>query len=269
MGALAAGAQGRGAGGPVIDLRGITKSYRMGSVTVAALGGVDLQIHPGEMVAVMGPSGSGKSTLMNVLGCLDRPTAGEYRLAGRSVGRLGDDELAEVRNRFIGFVFQSYNLLPRLTALQNVELPLIYRGESTRRRRQEALAALAAVGLEGRVHHLPAQLSGGQQQRVAVARALAGRPEVLLADEPTGNLDSRSGQEVMALIQRLNDHGMTVAMVTHDEHIALHCRRIVRVFDGRVLADEPVPAAERLLAAEAPGSERPGGAAGSGGGGAA
>lgn len=233
---------------PVIELCAITKTYRMGSVTVSALAGVDLVVTAGEMVAIMGPSGSGKSTLMNVLGCLDRPTSGEFRLAGRSVARLGDDQLADVRNRFIGFVFQNYNLLPRLTALQNVELPLIYRGESTGRRRQGALAALAAVGLDQRVHHLPTQLSGGQQQRVAVARALAGRPQVLLADEPTGNLDSRSGQEVMGIIQGLNAGGMTVVMVTHDEHIARHCRRIVRVFDGRVLADETVGDADRTLA---------------------
>lgn len=226
---------------PVISLRGIGKTYRVGPVTVPALQGVDLAVYPGEMVAIMGPSGSGKSTLMNLLGCLDRPTAGEYVLAGQPVARLGDDQLAEARNRMIGFIFQNYNLLPRLNALQNVELPLIYRGEPGRRRHQHAAEALAAVGLADRVHHLPAQLSGGQQQRVAIARALAGRPQVLLADEPTGNLDSRSGAEVMALMQELNDQGVTVVMVTHDERIALHCKRIVRVFDGRIIADEAVP----------------------------
>ena len=232
-------------GSPVIELRGISKTYRMGPVTVPALQGVDLSVHAGEMVAIMGPSGSGKSTLMNLLGCLDRPTAGDYVLGGHAVARLGDDQLADVRNRMIGFIFQNYNLLPRLNALQNVELPLIYRGLPSRRRRQDALASLAAVGLADRVHHLPAQLSGGQQQRVAIARALAGQPQVLLADEPTGNLDSRSGAEVMALIQELNEQGVTVVMVTHDERIALHCKRIVRVFDGRILADEVVDAPMR------------------------
>ena len=233
---------------PVIALRAIAKTYRTGYVTVTALASVDLDVEPGDMVAIMGPSGSGKSTLMNLLGCLDRPTAGEYRLAGRPVARLSDDQLADVRNRFIGFVFQNYNLLPRLNALQNVELPLIYRGDAAKRRRQAALESLAAVGLAERVHHLPAQLSGGQQQRVAVARALAGRPQVLLADEPTGNLDSRSGQEVMAIIQGLNDGGMTVVMVTHDERIAHHCRRIVRLLDGSVLENQVLDAGERILA---------------------
>jgi len=233
----------------VVELRGVTKTYRLGGVTVQALAGVDLSVHAGEMVALMGQSGSGKSTLMHILGCLDRPTAGEYRLGGRPVARLGDDDLAGVRGRTIGFVFQSYNLLPRLTALQNVELPLIYRDEPARRRRAAALQALQAVGLEDRLHHLPTQLSGGQQQRVAVARALAGQPQLLLADEPTGNLDSRSGRGVMALFQELNDRGMTVVLVTHDEGIARHCRRLVRVLDGRIIADGPV--AERLHAAEA------------------
>ncbi len=232
----------------VIVLRDIGKTYRMGPVAVPALLSVDLVVDPGEMVAIMGPSGSGKSTLMNLLGCLDRPTTGEYILAGRPVARLNDDDLAGVRNRLIGFIFQNYNLLPRLTALQNVELPLVYRGEAARRRHEGAMSALAAVGLADRVHHLPAQLSGGQQQRVAIARALAGRPQVLLADEPTGNLDSRSGREVMALIQQLNEQGVTVVMVTHDERIALHCKRIVRVFDGRILSDEAV--AERLRAGD-------------------
>jgi putative ABC transport system ATP-binding protein len=231
---------------PVVELRGITKTYRLGGATVHALAGVDLRVDPGEMVAVMGQSGSGKSTLMNVLGCLDRPTAGEYLLAGRAVARLRDDELAEVRNRTIGFVFQSFNLLPRLTALQNVELPLIYRDEPARQRREASREALEAVGLAGRLHHLPAQLSGGQQQRVAVARALAARPRLLLADEPTGNLDSRSGREVMALFQDLNDRGMTLILVTHDAGIGHHCRRIVSVLDGRVVGDEPVGG--RLLA---------------------
>jgi len=240
-------------GTPVIDLRGIGKTYRIGSLAVTALADVDLEIAAGEMVAIMGPSGSGKSTLMNLLGCLDRPSAGAFNLAGRDVARLGDDQLAEVRNRMIGFVFQSFNLLPRLTALQNVELPLIYRGDSPRQRRGAAREALARVGLDDRLDHRPSQLSGGQQQRVAVARALAGRPQVLLADEPTGNLDSRSGREVMALMQELNGTGMCVVLVTHDALIAQYCRRIVRVLDGRVVADEVV--AEPVAAQTAARSE--------------
>ena len=227
-------------GEPVILLRGIGKTYRVGTMAVPALMAVDLEIGHGEMVAIMGPSGSGKSTLMNLLGCLDRPSHGAFLLAGRDVARLGDDDLADVRNGMIGFVFQSFNLLPRLTALQNVELPLVYRGAGARRRHQAALEALAQVGLADRAHHRPSQLSGGQQQRVAVAPAVAGRPQVLLADEPTGNLDSRSGREVMALLQDLNRGGMTVVLVTHDPAVAQHCQRIVRVLDGRIVADEAV-----------------------------
>ncbi len=242
---------------PVIELRGIQKIYHLGNQEVAALSGVDLTIRDGEMVAIMGPSGSGKSTLMNILGCLDRPTAGEYLLSGRPVARLSDDELAGVRNRRIGFVFQSYNLLPRLTAVENVELPLVYRGMSTRQRRAAAESALDAVGLASRLHHRPSQLSGGQQQRVAVARALAEKPDVLLGDEPTGNLDSRSGREVMALMQRLNAEGMTVILVTHDPAIARHCRRVVRVLDGRIVADEPVE--DRLMAEDPAETETGGG----------
>jgi putative ABC transport system ATP-binding protein len=225
---------------PVLRLAGVTKVYSTGAVQVTALAGVDLVVRHGEMVAIMGPSGSGKSTLMNILGCLDRPTTGVYELAGHDVARLSDDGLAELRNRFIGFIFQNYNLLPRQTALQNVELPLIYRGVRARARREAAAQALAAVGLADRMPHQPSQLSGGQQQRVAIARALAGRPQLLLADEPTGNLDSRSGEEVMAIIQELNDAGMTVVLVTHDERVARHCRRIVRVADGRIVDDAPV-----------------------------
>jgi len=230
----------------VVRLKGISKVYAAGALQVRALDGIDLEIRRGEMVAIVGPSGSGKSTLMNVLGCLDRPTAGVYELAGRDVAHLSDDALSEARNRFLGFVFQNYNLLPRQTALQNVELPLVYRGEARRARRITARAALAAVGLADRTHHRPAELSGGQQQRVAIARALVTKPEVLLGDEPTGNLDSHSGTEVMALIQRLNEQGLTVVMVTHDPRIARHCRRTVSVQDGRIVADEMV--ADRLLA---------------------
>jgi putative ABC transport system ATP-binding protein len=234
----------------VVRLQGVSKVYATGALQVRALDGIDLEVARGEMVAIMGPSGSGKSTLMNVLGCLDRPTTGVYELAGRNVARLSDDALAEVRNRFLGFIFQNYNLLPRLTALQNVELPLIYRGVGRRARREAARSALAAVGLGDRTHHLPSELSGGQQQRVAIARALATQPQVLLADEPTGNLDSRSGSDVIARIQRLNEGGLTVIMVTHDERIARHCRRIVQVRDGRLVGDEPV--ADRLLAQPSP-----------------
>jgi ABC-type lipoprotein export system ATPase subunit len=249
----AAGGGGEGRGVPVIELRGIGKVYRLGAVPLRVLQGVDLDVARGEMVAIMGPSGSGKSTLMNILGCLDRPSEGEYRLGGRDVARLGDDQLAEVRNRMVGFVFQNYGLLPRLTALQNVELPLIYRGLGARRRREGAAAALERVGLGGRFDHRPSQLSGGQQQRVAVARALVGRPEILLADEPTGNLDSRSGREVMGLLQQLNAEGMTVVLVTHDPGIGRHCARIVHVLDGRVVGDEPV--ADRVVVSDAPARE--------------
>ena len=231
----------------VIALQDITKAYQVGGESLPILKGIQFVVHLGEMVAIMGPSGSGKSTLMNILGCLDRPTSGQYLLSGRSVGSLGDDDLADVRNRTMGFVFQNYNLLPRLTALQNVELPLIYRGMPGRQRRQLAQEALAAVGLSDRLHHLPTQMSGGQQQRVSVARALVGAPRVLLADEPTGNLDSQSGRGVMALLQHLNDEGMTIVVVTHDDHIAHYCRRMVRVADGQVVADETVT--ERLDAA--------------------
>ena len=226
--------------GPVVALRGIVKVYAEAAIGVRALDGVDLRVDRGEMVAIMGPSGSGKSTLMNILGCLDRPTAGVYEIAGRDVAHLSDDALAEVRNRFMGFIFQNYNLLPRMTALENVELPLIYRGMRGHARREAAEAALAAVGLADRMRHMPAELSGGQQQRVAIARALVTQPEVLLADEPTGNLDSHSGTEIMALVQHLNDGGITVIMVTHDPRIARHCHRIVQLSDGRIVGDEPV-----------------------------
>jgi len=226
----------------MISLRGVTKVYGMGDTTVHALAGIDLQVAEGEMVAIMGPSGSGKSTLMNILGCLDRPTGGEYHLAGQEVGQIDDNQRAEVRNHHIGFIFQGFNLLPKLNALQNVETPLIYRGVAARKRKDLALAALREVGLGDRGHHKPAELSGGQQQRVAVARALASQPSILLGDEPTGALDTRTGQEMLSLFQDLNAHGRTVVIVTHDERVAAHCKRIVRLQDGRVVSDEEPPA---------------------------
>ncbi|TMF64199.1 MAG: ABC transporter ATP-binding protein [Chloroflexi bacterium] len=225
----------------VVQLRGVTKTYRMGKDNVVnALQGVDLDIHEGEFVAIMGPSGSGKSTLMNVVGCLDVSDTGEYILAGENVGKLSDDQLAAIRNKHVGFVFQTFNLLPRLNAIENVELPLVYGGDR-KGRRERAIGALEAVGLGDRVHHRPAELSGGQQQRVAIARALLNDPAMILADEPTGNLDSRSSAEILAIFQRLNDEGKTVIMVTHEPDVAEHCKRIVRMRDGIVARDELVP----------------------------
>ena len=225
----------------VVQLRGVTKTYRMGKDNVVnALQGVDLDIHEGEFVAIMGPSGSGKSTLMNVVGCLDVSDTGEYILAGENVGKLSDDQLAAIRNKHVGFVFQTFNLLPRLNAIENVELPLVYGGDR-KGRRERAIGALEAVGLGDRLHHRPAELSGGQQQRVAIARALLNDPAMILADEPTGNLDSRSSAEILAIFQRLNDEGKTVIMVTHEPDVAEHCKRIVRMRDGIVARDELVP----------------------------
>ncbi len=226
---------------PVVRLRGITKTYRIGKeIEVHALQGVDLDVYPGEFVAIMGPSGSGKSTLMNVLGCLDAPDGGTYQLAGELVGNLSDDQLAAIRNKHVGFVFQTFNLLPRLNAIENVELPLVYGGDR-HERRERAVSALGEVGLGDRVHHRPSELSGGQQQRVAIARALLNDPAMILADEPTGNLDSRSSAEILAIFQRLNERGKTVVMVTHEPDVAAHCRRIVRMRDGVVAHDERVP----------------------------
>jgi putative ABC transport system ATP-binding protein len=221
----------------VIALAGVTKLYRMGTETVHALSGVDLSIHRNEYLAIMGPSGSGKSTLMNMLGCLDTPTAGHYAFNGRDVSEMDDDELADIRNREIGFVFQSFNLLPRSDALHNVELPLIYAGVPHAARRERARLALEEVGLGDRVHHRPNELSGGQRQRVAIARALVNRPSIILADEPTGALDTKTGIEIMELFEQLYDRGNTIIVVTHEEDVARHARRIVRLRDGLIESD--------------------------------
>ena len=219
----------------VVDARDITKVYQMGEVEVHALRGLSIQIEPGEILAIMGPSGSGKSTLMNILGCLDRPTSGEYSLNGENVAKMTDDQLAEIRNRGVGFVFQSFNLLPRATALANVELPMRYAVLNGRNRKQVALDALDAVGLADRVHHRPNELSGGQMQRVAIARALVNNPSIIMADEPTGNLDTQSGDEIMALLRDLNkERGTTLIIVTHDPEIAALTNRIIEIRDGRI-----------------------------------
>jgi putative ABC transport system ATP-binding protein len=223
---------------PLLSLRGVTKVYGAGPARVTALDGVDLDIHMGEQVAIMGPSGCGKSTVMNILGCLDVPSRGEYRIEGTSVGDLPPDVLARLRNSRFGFVFQGFNLLRRTSALDNVELPLLYAGVGRRERVQRSMQALASVGLAGRERAQPSQLSGGQQQRVAIARALVNDPEVLLADEPTGNLDTNTGREIMELLTGLNRNlGLTVVMVTHDPEIAAHARRIVSFRDGRIESD--------------------------------
>lgn len=235
---------------PVIRVEKLSKIYYMGNNVVPALRGVSLQIASGDFAAIMGPSGSGKSTLMNLLGCLDRPTSGEYYLDGLPVSQMTTDELADIRNQKIGFIFQGFNLLARMNAVENVELPLIYAGLPAFERRQRALQALSIVGLAKRADHRPSELSGGQQQRVAIARALATRPSMILADEPTGNLDSRTGLEVMVILQKLNERGITVVLVTHDLTIANYCRRQIRFRDGRMVEDiinpEPIVASDLL-----------------------
>ncbi len=221
-----------------IILKDVTKTYHMGDTTVHALAGINLEIAPGELTAIMGPSGSGKSTLMNILGCLDRPTSGSYSIEGLEVGKLNDDELAVMRNQKIGFVFQNFNLLPRMSALQNVALPMVYAGLPKAQRIERAEKALAMVGLEDRKHHRPNELSGGQRQRVAIARALVNDPAIIMADEPTGNLDSKSGNEIMDIFGELNSQGRTIILVTHEPEIAVYARRVLHVRDGKLVRDE-------------------------------
>jgi putative ABC transport system ATP-binding protein len=234
----------------VIDVADVTKAHRTGDVSVEALRGVSFRVEAGEFVAIMGPSGSGKTTLLGILGCLDRPTAGSYRLVGQEVSGLSETRRAHLRGERIGFVFQAYNLIPRSTAFKNVELPLVYAGVRAQERRDRALQALTAVGLHERAQHVPSQLSGGEQQRVAIARALVVRPSVVLADEPTGNLDSASAGEVLAILDRVNRDGATIVMVTHSREVAERASRIIRFADGLVVADEQV---DRSLALEAAG----------------
>jgi putative ABC transport system ATP-binding protein len=223
---------------PVIEINEVRKTYELGDISVHALRGVSVQVRRGEYVAIMGTSGSGKSTLMHILGCLDVPTAGAYRLGGTDVSALDEDELSDVRNRQIGFVFQSFNLVPRARAIANVELPLAYGGLPRADRRGRALTALDRVGLADRVHHMPSELSGGQQQRVAIARALVTNPSMILADEPTGNLDTGSTEEVLAIFRQLHDEGVTVILITHEDDVAAHAQRVIRLSDGRIISDE-------------------------------
>ncbi len=223
----------------MIEVTELARHYTMGPTTVKAVDGISFTIESGEFVAIVGPSGSGKSSLMNIIGCLDSPTSGSYRLAGEETANLKKDQLAEIRSRRIGFVFQSFNLLPRESALENVELPMIYQGVNRKTRRERSLAMLKKVSLEGREHHLPSELSGGQRQRVAIARALAGEPSIILADEPTGALDTKTGVEIMELFHALHRDGVTLILVTHDPKVARQAERVIQVEDGRVLADLP------------------------------
>jgi putative ABC transport system ATP-binding protein len=225
---------------PVIDLEQVFKTYQVGEIAVHALRGVSMRVHRGEYMAIMGSSGSGKTTLMNILGCLDAPTSGVYRLNGRDVGDAGEDDLADLRNREIGFVFQNFNLIPRTRAIANVELPLAYAGLSRHERRRRALRALEDLGLGPRVGHLPSELSGGQQQRVAIARALVTNPAMILADEPTGNLDTHSTHEILAILERLNHEGRTIVLITHEHEVAMHAQRVIEFSDGQIVSDTAV-----------------------------
>lgn len=242
----------------LVELKDIYKIYHMGDSDVHALDGISLTIDKGEFVAIVGSSGSGKSTCMNIIGCLDVPTSGTYKLNGKDITNYTDNELADVRNKMLGFIFQQYNLIPKLTVIENVQLPLLYGGVSDREQRQRAMAALRRVGLESKAKNLPAQLSGGQQQRVSIARALAGDPSVILADEPTGALDSKTGREVMRFLQQLNREGNTIILITHDNSIAARASRIVRVTDGKIVYDGPVEGDKNVALQAAAGRDEEG-----------
>ena len=241
----------------LIELRDVYKIYQMGDEAVHALDGISLTVDPGEFVAIVGSSGSGKSTAMNIIGCLDVPTSGTYHLGGRDVSAMNDDQQAEIRNKMLGFIFQQYNLIPKLTVQENVELPLLYAGVGAQERRVRAAEALERVGLAEKHRNLPSQLSGGQQQRVSIARALAGHPSLILADEPTGALDSRTGREVLGFLQKLNREGDTVVLITHDNSIAVRARRIVRLQDGRIIYDGDASAPRAVVRSDEAGGEEP------------